>query len=134
MGIQLAKPSLDVGIVTRDFDRMMSFYRDALGFPAEEPAVFPGVGSVHRLKVGDSVLRLLQPEQLPPASGLPNEAVHSATGFRYITLLVRDMDGALEACRRFGATVARPPKEVRPGVVVATVQDPDGNWIELQTR
>lgn len=134
MAIELTKPSLDVGIVTRDFDRMMAFYRDVLGFPAEEPAVFPGIGTVHRLRVGDSILRLLNPERAAPVSDLPNEAVHSAAGLRYITLAVREMGEVIEACRRFGVTVARPPKEVRPGVVVATVQDPDGNWIELQTR
>ena len=134
MGIRLAKPSLDAGIVTRDFERMMAFYRDGLGLPAEEPAAFPGVGRIHRLAVGDSVLRLLQPDQVPAETAGPDEAIQSRTGIRYLILVVQDLDEVLERCRAFGGTVARPPKEVRPGVVVTTVRDPDGNWLELQTR
>jgi catechol 2,3-dioxygenase-like lactoylglutathione lyase family enzyme len=132
--VKLAKAALDAGIVTRDFERMMAFYRDGLGFPAEEPAVFPGIGRIHRLAVGGSVLRLLEPEVVPPAPGGSNEAVHSASGIRYLTLVVEDLDEVLDVCRRFGATVVRAPKEVRPGVVVSTIRDPDGNWVEIQTR
>jgi catechol 2,3-dioxygenase-like lactoylglutathione lyase family enzyme len=134
VAVELTKPSLDVGIVTRDFDRMMAFYRDVLGFPVEDPAVFPGIGAVHRLRVGESVLRLMNPERPAPGSDQPNEAVHSAAGIRYITLVVRELGEVIEACRQFGVAVIGAPKEVRPGVVVATIQDPDGNWIELQTR
>jgi predicted enzyme related to lactoylglutathione lyase len=134
MGIQLTKPAVDVGIVTTDFGRMMAFYRDVLGFPAEEPVVFPGIGTIHRLLVGESILRLLDPETAPPKSATANDSVYAATGFRYMTIVVKNLDDVLDACRNFGIDIPGPPKEIRPGVFVRTIQDPDGNWIELQSR
>jgi predicted enzyme related to lactoylglutathione lyase len=36
-----------------------------------------------------------------------------------------------EKCRSAGYTVAVEPKDVRPGVRISMIEDPDGNWIEL---
>lgn len=58
MAAELSKPALDVGIVTTNADKMLAFYRDVLGFSTAEPISFPGFGTVHRLVVGESILRL----------------------------------------------------------------------------
>lgn len=133
MGIELSKPALDVGIVTTDSERMLTFYRDVLGFEAFEPVVFPGFGTIQRLAVGQSILRLFGPEKAPPAAGGANDSIYAAAGIRYITLVVDNLEEVVDACRSFGANVPRPVSEVRPGVRAATVQDPDGNWIEIQS-
>ena len=40
----------------------------------------------------------------------------------------------LDACRAGGYKVPVEPREIRPGVTIAMVEDPDGNWVEfLQT-
>ena len=70
MGIELGKQALDVGIVTTNCEKMLSFYSDVLGFEALEPIVFPGVATIHRLVVGESILRLVDPQQAP-ARGAP---------------------------------------------------------------
>ena len=36
MGMQLAKDSIDLGIVVRDADAALRFYRDTLGFEAAQ--------------------------------------------------------------------------------------------------
>lgn len=68
-----------------------------------------------------------------PAWTETNGAVYSALGIRYLTLAVRNLDEVLESCRQFGIDGGS-PREVRPGVVITTLQDPDGNWIEMQSR
>lgn len=133
MGIELSKPALDVGIVTADTERMLAFYRDVLGFDPLEPVVFPGFGSIQRLAVGQSILRLFAPDKAPPPSGGANDSIYAATGIRYITLVMDNIDEVVDACREFGAKVPSPVREIRPGVRAATVQDPDGNWIEMQS-
>jgi catechol 2,3-dioxygenase-like lactoylglutathione lyase family enzyme len=134
MAIQLSKPALDVGIVVRNADRMMAFYRDVLGFTAEQPITFPGIGTIHRLNVGQSILRLFQPENELPEPSTPNDSIYASAGIRYLTLAVSNLNEVVDACREFGAHIARPVKEVRPGVYATTIQDPDGNWIEMQSH
>ncbi len=133
MGIELSKPALDVGIVTKDPQRMMAFYRDVLGFGAEEPVVFPGFGTINRLVVGESTLRLVDTDKAPPAADGVNDSIYSSTGIRYMTLVMDNLDEVIDACRDFGVNVPRPVSQIRPGVFAATIQDPDGNWIEMQS-
>jgi predicted enzyme related to lactoylglutathione lyase len=125
----LAKPALDVGIVTTNFERMLGFYRDVLHFEALEPLAYPGM-TVQRLVAGESILRLLVPEVTPPHES-PNDEFLASTGLRYLTLAVTDVREVAAACKAAGAAVPMPPNEARPGVFVAQVQDPDGNWIEF---
>jgi catechol 2,3-dioxygenase-like lactoylglutathione lyase family enzyme len=134
VGIQLSKPALDVGIVTTNAEQMLAFYRDVLGLPAEEPIVFPGHGTVHRLLVGESILRLFESEKALPESTDPNDSIYSTGGIRYLTLAVENLHEVVDACREFGVNISRPVSEIRPGVFATTIQDPDGNWIEMQSR
>ena len=133
MAVELLKPALDVGIVTTNTDKMLAFYRDVLGFETEEPITFPGIGTIHRLVVGESILRLFEPASAPPASAV-NDSMHAATGIRYITLVMNNLNDIITACREFGVSVSSEPREIRPGVVATTIQDPDGNWLEMQGR
>lgn len=130
MAVELARPVLNVGIVTTDLERMMAFYGGVLGFTPLEPIVFPGAGTVQRMQVGDCILRLFAVEQTPPHEA-HNESHMSAPGYRYLTLPVVDIEAAFAAFREFGATIPREPRELRPGVFSGHVQDPDGNWIEV---
>jgi catechol 2,3-dioxygenase-like lactoylglutathione lyase family enzyme len=132
VAIELAKPALDVGIVTTNFDRMLAFYRDVLGFAALDPIPFPGTGTVQRLVVGESILRLFAVEQAPPATS-PNDEFLASTGYRYITLMVKNLHEVLDACLAFGTKVRMGPVEIRPGVFTCQIQDPDGNWIEMMS-
>ncbi|HET6951689.1 MAG TPA: VOC family protein [Acidimicrobiales bacterium] len=133
MGFALRKRSLDVGIVTNDADRMLAFYRDTLGLPALDPLSFGAHGTVHRLCVGESILRLFQPGTPAPERGGPNDSTAASTGVRYLTLVWDDVDEVVRACEAFGVHVSGPVREIRPGVRATTIQDPDGNWIEVQS-
>lgn len=129
MGSKMAKPALDVGLVSRDAERLLRFYEAVAGMERQPPITLPNIGTIHRLACGQSILRVLVPVKPPEPDGA---ASFSATaGIRYLTLEVRDLDAAAEAVRATGGTVTLPPFELRPGRRVAQVADPDGNMVEL---
>ena len=63
MAAHLAKPQLDVGLVTNDEAAALKFFRDLLGFEDAGEVVLPGVGLIRRLSCGNSVFRIVVPEK-----------------------------------------------------------------------
>ena len=133
MGIRLSKAAIDLGIVTTDGAAALAFYRDTLGLRQEPDTPFPGGGTMHRLWCGDSLIKVVVPAEAPahrPAGG----GIAGATGYRYWTRSVTNLAELVSACRDGGYRVRVDATEVRPGVTIAIVEDPDGNWVEfLQT-
>jgi len=133
MGIQLTKQGIDLGIVTSNGDAALTFYRDTLGFRQEPDTPFPGGGTMHRLWCGDSLIKIVVPTEPPPATA-PKGGPTGATGYRYWTISVSNLQELVDECRAGGYRIRVEPREVRPGVTIAMVEDPDGNWVEfLQT-
>jgi hypothetical protein len=66
----------------------------------------------------------------PPAEAPPG-GIGGATGFRYFTMQVTNLAEITEACRAAGAPVLVANSEIRPGVSISMVADPDGNWVEF---
>lgn len=130
MPIALTKQALDVGIVTRDGERLHAFYRDVFGLEPIEDLVMPGIGSVLRLRLGDSVLRIFVPEE-PPEGDAAEGGLTGRPGYRYMTFEVADLDAALEAVEAAGGKRVFGPVEPRPGRRVAQIADPDGNQSEI---
>lgn len=130
MPIELAKKALDVGIVTRDGERLYRFYREVFGLEPIEDLMMPGIGKVLRLKLGESVLRIYVPET-PPEGDAAEGGLDGRPGYRYQTFEVVDFDAAIEAIEAGGGRVVFGPVEPRPGRRVAQIVDPDGNQIEI---
>ena len=130
MTAKLAKPALDVGVVTNDIDRALAFYQGVLGFVKDSDFVFPGVGKLHRLRVGESFFKLLAPEKATPARP-PGGGITGASGLRYVTFQLTNLDETVEACREAGGRVTVEPRLLRPGVRMAMLEDPDGNIVEI---
>jgi catechol 2,3-dioxygenase-like lactoylglutathione lyase family enzyme len=130
MTAKLAKQALDLGVVTSNIERALAFYQGPLGFAKDSEFAFPGVGILHRLRVGESYFKLLAPEK-PPAARAPGGGITGGIGLRYVTFMLTNLDETVEACRGFGAKIAVEPRTLRPGVRMAMVEDPDGNTVEL---
>ncbi len=131
MGVQLAKPSIDLGIVITDSEKALAFYRDLLGFEhvADTPMPIGGGGTMHRLMCGDSMIKLVKLNTDPPTG--PHGGIVGATGIRYFTMQVTNLGEMLAACAAAGITITVPESEIRPGVSIGMIEDPDGNWVEF---
>lgn len=131
MPIELSKASVDLGIVCRDADAMVAFYRDVLGLEHVGEMPMPG-GTMHRLLCGSSLIKLVSLAKEPPAQAPPG-GIQGATGYRYWTISVSNIEDVVAECEQAGRPVVVPVTELRPGITIAIIEDPDGNWVELLT-
>ena len=130
MGIKLTKDSIDLGIVVRNADAALGFYRDLLGFDYQGSMPMPGGSTMHRLMCGTSLIKLVAHDPVPEASNPPG-GIAKATGYRYWTMSVSNLTEIVAACEAAGVKIRIPVSEIRPGITIAMVEDPDGNWVEF---
>lgn len=130
MSAVLVRRSLDAGLVTNDRQAALAFWSGLLGFPQLGEVTFPGM-TIIRLGVGDSVLRILVPDDPAPQLASTGDLA-SETGLRYLTLQVANLDALVAAAQSGGYPVPHPPHEIRPGVRAAMIGDGAGVLIELQ--
>lgn len=130
MSMQAAKNCLDIGIIVKDITASLAFYVDVLGLPKIE--VLPtGFGKLHRLAFGDSFVKLIDPKK-PPEAG--PTGMMAQLGFRYLTFQIANIDAVCAACEKAGVPFEMQKQELRPGVTIAMVRDPDGNVVEFVQR
>lgn len=132
MTAQLVKPTIDIGIVTTNRNAMVDFYGNVVGFPPLGDVPMDGF-LVKRFQVGDCVLKIVEFDEQPGGRAVAG-ALGDSTGLRYWTVSVANLDEVLAAVRAAGHQVIDGPTEIRPGVSIALVADPDGNIVEFVNR
>jgi catechol 2,3-dioxygenase-like lactoylglutathione lyase family enzyme len=130
MPVQLTKDSIDLGIVITDVEASLAFYRDTLGLESVGDSPMPGGSHMYRLMCGSSMIKLVKHAAEPKAVAPPG-GIAGATGYRYWTISVSNIAEVVAACEAGGYTMVWPVTELRPGIVIAMVEDPDGNWVEF---
>ena len=128
--MEIAKEGIDLGVLVHDIDACLRFYCDDLGLPKVGELPFPGNRTQHRVQVGNSVLKLMQYQDGAPPAGPRGLAAQS--GIRYFTILTRGLAGLVKDLEGKGHTFSTPLREIRPGVWIAILEDPDGNTVDLQ--
>ena len=125
-----AKDSLDLGIVVSDIKASLNFYQNTLGleFVGITPVWF---GTMHRLRFGTSDFKLIEPKTVPPKGGI---GLEQQVGFRYVTFVIKNLSELCAELKGKGVEFALSEREVRPGVRIAMVKDPDGNIVEFVQR
>ncbi len=123
------KQGLDLGLIVTELEPMVAFYRDVLGL-VELGRRENGWGSMVELGFGDSVIRLLQPQQPPTRS---DAELLGRTGVRYLTFPVTDFDQVAARLADHGAPLVLPLTEVG-AVRFMMYADPEGNAVELFAR
>ena len=121
---------VEVGIVARDAQTMAEFYERVLGLTFVGDLDFTG-GTMRRFIHGDTIVKLVSTAEPPALSNPPNGPAGNASGLRYLTLQVDDVEMMVQRCLGAGRLVPVPAFEFQPGVMVAMVEDPEGNWVEL---
>jgi lactoylglutathione lyase len=120
--------AIEIGIFVRDADTSLAFYRDVLGLEYLGDLTFPG-NHMWRFQAGKSVVKLLAQDEPPQAANPPGEI--PATGFRYLSLFVANLEEVVSEVEAAGCRIAIPITEFQPGARFAFVEDPEGNRIEL---
>lgn len=127
--LKLTRGGMEIGIIVRDLEACMAFYREFLGMDLESELELPEA-RMFRFRLGKNVLKLIVPKDLPSAAN-PRGAF-AATGIRYWTLLVDNLEEVYEKCREAGHAIPISPRDgPYPGARWFVVEDPDGNCLEL---
>ncbi|MBU1274890.1 MAG: VOC family protein [Proteobacteria bacterium] len=122
-----AKNSLDLGVVVSDIEASLAFYRDTLGLDYVGSNTLP-FGTLHRLRFGTSDFKLIDPAAAPPAGP---KGLMASLGFRYVTFLVTNLEEVCAKLAALGVFFELDLCEIRPGVKIAMVRDPDDNVVEF---
>jgi catechol 2,3-dioxygenase-like lactoylglutathione lyase family enzyme len=130
MGAVLTRDSIDLGIIVSDGQAALAFYRDTLGLEHVADTPMPGGGTMHRVMCGTTLLKIIELDGPRPADAVPG-GIRAALGYRYFTISVSNVDELTRACGSAGYKVLVPARDIRPGVRIAIVEDPDGNNVEF---
>jgi catechol 2,3-dioxygenase-like lactoylglutathione lyase family enzyme len=132
-------------ISTGDFDRMLHFYRELLGFELVFEGAWPEgtevadritalAGSSARqamLRTGNAFFELFEYASPTPRAGDPDRPVCDH-GITHLCLDVSDVDAEYERLKAAGMRFHCPPQQLGPDVRTTYGRDPDGNVVELQ--
>ena len=133
MSLELARRSIDVGIVVTDPERMLAFYRDTLGLRHRLTRETGPGGAIHLLECGDSLVKLLEPPT-PPQHRHVRGGTRAQTGMRYITIYVTNIDELVARCTEAGCHFPVPLRKStgEDGGRYCQLEDPEGNIVQLQ--
>jgi catechol 2,3-dioxygenase-like lactoylglutathione lyase family enzyme len=106
----------------RSLSEHRRFYGDILGFAEQSWSGGPA------FRVGDSVV-LLEEDRAAAV-----DPVRQASGWRYITLQIADIDAVHDDLRSKGVREGLAPITLGNVARISMILDPDGNWIELSRR
>ena len=128
MLLELARPTLDVGLVVHDRAAMIRFYATTLGLEPDDPLDVDG-GELLRFLVGASTVKLFCLDAPPAADDL---GWMGALGYRLLTVVVTDLDAVVARAEADGVSVERKTfGEGEAAIPLAFLSDPDGNRVEL---
>jgi len=122
--------AIDIGLVVSDMDASLGFYRDMLGLEqvGEITTKLIGKGQMIQLKHGSSLIKLLKMESPAVAS---KEGFVDVIGYRYITLIVPNIDTIIKRIEKENVATVMPLTELGNGAKILMVKDPDGNVVEF---
>lgn len=127
MLLKPAKDSVELLIFVSDIRKSLAFYHGTLGLEKTQEVQTP-FGTVHRLRYGTSVVKLMDPKQVPPAGPI---GLEKQLGIRCLSFVIRDLSGVCTVLKEKGVEFTMPETQVLPDRRIAMVKDPDGNIIEF---
>ena len=128
--MQPAKAAIDLGVICGDIQASLHFYQTLLGLEkvGEQPAT---TGSMHRLRFGNSYVKLIDPTNRPGGGPI---GIDQQLGFRYLTFDITNLDAVCQHLEAHYIEFTRKKTQIRPGMTIAMVKDPDGNIVEFVER
>lgn len=136
---------LEVGLTVSDLPRMRAFYEAALGLTFVSEVYVPGpkAEAAAMSRCGYTALRLqtpmgeriklIAPDEAPAPRADLGGMILSHQSAAYITFIVDDIAAVVEQVRAAGGDLlnAEPVIEVRDGVLLSFLRDPEGHILEI---
>ena len=110
---------IGIEVASADPEAHARFYVEGLGADALDNSTFV---------VGTTALVVRHEPAVERSGGL------SATGFRYLTVQVRDVQSEHARLVELGFEGAMPPRKLGEVAAISFVRDPGGNWLEISQR
>jgi catechol 2,3-dioxygenase-like lactoylglutathione lyase family enzyme len=120
--------AFEVGIVSTS-RALVDFLAEVFELDELTP-IESSVGTIYRLLAGSATVKVLVPKERPKV-GERVDPFHGATGLRYLTMRVDDLEPVVDRATARRARVRQARRELRPGVDLVVLEDPDGNVIEV---
>ena len=127
MLLKPAKDSVDLLIFVSDIRKSLDFYQGTLGLEKTQELQTP-FGTSYRLRYGTSLVKLMDPKQVPPAGPI---GLEKQLGIRCLSFVIRDLSGVCTVLKEKGVEFTVHETRVLPDMRIAMVKDPDGNIIEF---
>ncbi|MBX2865011.1 MAG: VOC family protein [Leptolyngbyaceae cyanobacterium MAG.088] len=123
--------AVDVGLVVANMEHSLGFYRDLLNLPvvAKSTTSLIGQGRMVQLRHGESLIKLIELDNVP--SPQHSTEISTILGYRYMTLLVSELDAMMTRMVNNAVTIALSVTKLSNGTKIAMVCDPDGNIVEF---
>ena len=142
-----SKTVVDLGIVVSDLEESAKFYMDVIGLKEVKGFSVSGeraksLGITEKQTVNVRVIELTEANgstQLKkmsvanaPGKKADQKFIHSTLGFSYLTLMVSDMNAALNRIKKASVKLlGETPAKLGGKTRLTVIRDPDGNFIEL---
>jgi len=134
-----------IGLVVKDFDKQLSFYRDVIGLKVTKDwvAVAPPGGSHTGMDSARRRLAFLADDEgvlleliyyIDPVSPVDAPIDHHHVGSAHLCFLTDNIEQRYEDLLQRGIKFLTPPKMTNSGNCLCYGQDPEGNWIELKEK
>ena len=134
---RLKHPIIDIAIICSDFEESLHFYQDLLGLEVALDIDIPAATAVAanlaptgfrqvRLKAGNTLIKLVDSADPPPGRTLDFQA-----GVRWLTFLIEDVLGTVEALTAKGVRFCSEPVSAPDAKHVVCAEAPDGMLIEF---
>jgi catechol 2,3-dioxygenase-like lactoylglutathione lyase family enzyme len=126
--LPVAKPELDVGLVTRNADAARDFYERIMGFDALPAELHGDHGTEWRFRVGNHFIRLNDLVSKPTQD---EGGTDKANGIRLLAFILDDLASVLARFDADGKSYRRLSLPEGAPFQVAFASDADGNALEL---
>ena len=108
---------------------LADFLAEVFGLTRQPPQE-AGPGVLHRLEAPGALLKVMVPKE-PPADTPAVDPFYGATGLRYLTMYVDDLDATVERALARGGRLVTGPMDIRAGVRLAILGHPECTAIEV---
>jgi len=121
-----------IGLTVSNAEKSREFYGKVLGLKERDAVALPSSIAADTMEyffeAGVSTIKFWSPKtERPTRTG----AIGALLGIRYVTFIVKDVDGTHELLKAKGVKITVPPVDLGSIARIMLVSDPDGNTIEF---